>query len=277
MFKQVRERLGGAGLVVSVIALIVALGGGAFAATSATQSAKKSSSGLTKKQEKQVIALIKANAGAGPKGDPGAAGAPGAKGDSGAQGKEGAQGKAGPEGKKGEDGTPGKDGKSAKVTPVALLAPECEGRGGALVEVEPEPKVEVCNGKEGSPWTAGGKLPAGATETGTWALNATTEDTEVMVPVSFPIRLKEDLEEPNVHFKGQAEFATNCTGNAAVPKAASGHLCVYYEPLGEPKNATLEFILGPNGFSPGAGVAGALLRFGVSGSAHGYGTWAVTG
>lgn len=280
MFMQVRERLGGAGLVVAVIALIVALGGGAYAA-SATQSAKKSSAGLTKKQEKQVIALIKANAKSAPAGavgPQGAAGTPGAKGDKGAQGEKGIQGEKGEDGTNGTNGT---NGKSAKVTPVAPAASECQGLGGALVEVEPEPAAEVCNGKEGSPWTAGGKLPVGSTETGTWSLNATTEDTEVVVPISFPIRLVDALEEEKVHFQSEADFSTTCTGTPDSPTAPSGELCVYFFPgefsAGEPKNASFETFLTPSGNFFGAGASGAVMRFIVTGSAHGFGSWAVTG
>lgn len=283
MFMQVRERLGGAGLVVAIIALVVALGGGAYAA-SATQSAKKSSAGLTKKQEKQVIALIKANAKSAPSGaagPQGAAGTPGAKGDKGPQGEKGIQGEKGTDGTNGTNGTPGTNGKSAKVTPVAPAAPECQGLGGTLVEVEPEPAAEVCNGKEGSPWTAGGKLPVGSTETGTWSLNATEEDTEVVAPISFPIRLISELGPGTVHFQGESEFATTCKGEVRFPKADSGNLCVYYRECpgfvcGELENATFEFFTDPSG-TEGGGVSGVLMHFGVTGSAHGFGSWAVTG
>jgi hypothetical protein len=256
-----------------VVALIVALGGGAFAAT---QSAKKPAKGLTKAQ---VIALIKANAGAGPAGAPGPQGLPGAagaKGDAGAQGEKGLKGDKGTDGTNGTNGSPGK---SAKVTPVPLLDAKCAGLGGAVVEVEATPgtEAEVCNGKEGSPWTAGGVLPSGSTETGAWAFNATTEDSEVVAPISIPIRLASQLGEENVHFQGQTEFATNCTGSVLQPKAASEHLCVYYGTPGAPTNATFEFFTDLSFANFGASVSGTLMHFSVSGSAHGFGSWAVTG
>jgi hypothetical protein len=94
MLKRIHSRLGTAGLVVAVVALVVAVAGTAFAA-----------GGLTKKQEKQVVKIAKKYAGKqGPKGDPGPAGAQGPKGDPGAKGDTGAAGKGGPEGKQGIPG-----------------------------------------------------------------------------------------------------------------------------------------------------------------------------
>jgi hypothetical protein len=124
-------------------------------------------------------------------------------------------------------------------------------------------------------------LPVGATETGTWAFNTTaTAGTEVAVPISFPIRLAEELEEGDevVHFQGEAEFTVNCPGAVTLPIAPSGHLCVYFNAPGEPTNATLQLISDPSHGHQGAGVAGALLNFEVTGSpADGFGAWAVTG
>lgn len=53
-------------------------------------------------------------------------------------------------------------------------------------------RTEVCNGEEGptgDPWTAGGTLPNGETETGVWAFNITAGAGEVYAPISFPIPL----------------------------------------------------------------------------------------
>ena len=62
-----------------------------------------------------------------------ARGPQGPAGPAGANGKDGAQGPEGPQGEEGEKGEPGEE------------------------------------GPEGSPWTAGGVLPSGETETGSWA------------------------------------------------------------------------------------------------------------
>src|SRR4051794_34445844 len=94
----------GPGLTLAVIAMLVALTGGAFAASGA----------LTKKQTKEVKALIKKEA----KNFPGP---PGAAGPAGPQGSTGATG---------NPGTPGKDGSSVGVTPISPGESDCAGLGG---------------------------------------------------------------------------------------------------------------------------------------------------
>jgi len=277
MLEKAKERLGGAGLIVAAVALIVALGGGAFAAT---QSAKKSSKSLSKAQ---IVALIKKNAIPGPQGPQGQQGAAGQAGAQGAQGLQGGQGPKGDPGPQGNPGTAGAAGKSVVTTPFtgAEETPPsegpCEGAGGTEVEVELslDPQI-ICNGLEGSPWTTGGTLPAGATETGVWAFNATTDDTGVVAPISFTIPLAEKLPEARTHYQGGTEFATFCTGNAEEPSAKPGHLCVYADNPG-PTNATFEFIAYPNNNEFGASFNGALLNFSMSGAGSGFGGWAVTG
>jgi Collagen triple helix repeat (20 copies) len=93
MLKRFHERLGTAGLVVAILALVVALGGTALAAKKV----------FTKQQEKQIEKIAKKVAKGvpgpqGPKGDQGAAGAPGAKGDQGAKGEPGERGLPGEQG-----------------------------------------------------------------------------------------------------------------------------------------------------------------------------------
>ena len=97
MFRKVHERLGTAGLIVAVVALIAALTGTALAAA-----------GLNPKQKKEVTKIAKKYAGkkgaTGTAGPAGPAGAPGAKGDAGAPGKTGATGPEGPPGATGPAG-----------------------------------------------------------------------------------------------------------------------------------------------------------------------------
>jgi len=97
MLKRIHEKLGTAGLVIAVVALVVALGGTAFAAA-----------GLNSKQKKEVKKIAKQFAGKqGPKGDPGSAGAQGAKGDQGPKGDQGSKGDEGNQGPKGDEGPAG--------------------------------------------------------------------------------------------------------------------------------------------------------------------------
>jgi hypothetical protein len=95
--RSIREPFGKAGLIVAMIALVMALVGGAYAA-----------GGLTKSQEKQVKKIAKKYAGkpgpAGATGPAGPAGPAGPKGDAGAKGEQGIQGI---QGEPGQDGTTG--------------------------------------------------------------------------------------------------------------------------------------------------------------------------
>lgn len=92
MLHRFHERFGAAGLIVAVVALIVALAGTAFAA-----------GGLTGKQKKEVKAIAKSFQGTGPAG---ATGPAGPKGDTGPRGSDGPQGVPGPPGADGADGSP---------------------------------------------------------------------------------------------------------------------------------------------------------------------------
>jgi collagen triple helix repeat protein len=92
--RSLKEPFGKAGLTVAVLALVLAMVGGAYAA-----------GGLTNSQEKQVTKIAKKYAG-----KPGAAGAQGTPGAPGAPGKEGPQGKQGEAGKDGTNGTDGTTG-----------------------------------------------------------------------------------------------------------------------------------------------------------------------
>jgi len=197
MFSRIHQRLGTAGLIVAVVALVAALAGGAYAANN----------GLNKKQKKQVNNIAKKQskkwskkfskrfAEPGPKGDPGA---PGATGLPGPRGLQGVPGTPGTPGTPGEPGEPGENGKSVELAGVAPGCPE----GGATVAIEVnENPQEICNGEKGDtgdPWTAGGTLPSGATETGSWAMPGASPP--VATAISFPIPLAQPIAEPNTKF-----------------------------------------------------------------------------
>lgn len=184
--------------------------------------------GLTKQQEKQVKKIAKKYAGKrGPAGPQGPAGAPGPKGDAGAKGADGAKGATGDRGP--------------------------EGPGG------PE-------GPEGSPWTAGGVLPTGETETGGWAYGSS--EGLIITAISFNIPLAEAPEAEIVPAPppgGPTASTAHCPGTAAEPTAAPGFLCIYVQ------EGTA-----PDGVEPQIWGA-ALIKFNGSGSpVVGFGSFAVT-
>jgi hypothetical protein len=254
---RLRDRLGasGPGLVVAVVAVILALGGAAFAAGGK----------LTGQQTTEVKKIAKKYAG-----KPGAAGAPGAAGPQGSAGPAGAKGE---KGEKGEKGTNGTNGTSVVATPEPTGTANCNQLGGSKF-VAGTATTFACNGKEGSPWTDGGTLPSEAMETGSWLVQGTDADKEgIFSAISFPIPLAEELDEDHVIFLefGLAFPETNpeCTegeefANAAHPHADPGYLCVFNssEGLINTTFKAIEWISeGRGAEKEGTNTAGARLAF----------------
>lgn len=258
----IHQKLGTAGFVIAIVALVASLGGGAYAA----------SNGLNGKQKKEVKSIAKQFAGK--------------NGAAGATGPAGPQGPAGQNGAAGKDGAPGSAGaagKSVTVTEIPAEEAECEERGGAMVEEEGSGDgTEVCNGEDGSPWTAGGTLPQGSTETGAWAAILGDESFS-LAPISFTIPLAGNLgiTKAIIVAEGAEGEAGKCSsgatkGTAANPLAASGFLCVYVTNTEGPELFELKRAgdLSENGASTTGSVgivAGGTSGQGISG------TWAVTG
>jgi hypothetical protein len=230
MLQRFRQRFGTAGLIVAALALVLALGGTALAASGA----------LSGKQKKEVEKIAKKFAGK--PGAPGAQGPPGANGKDGANGEKGAKGDQGIQGIPGQDGQPGESPVGLAFTGAEETPPnegECNGAGGVEYEVEStEESHIVCNGADGSPWTAAGTLPPGATETGYWSFSAPPEKIKVDVegttteikiwssgiyaPISFPISFPFQIQEAHAHFLS-AEQAFNL--NEGLIHGNPGELC----------------------------------------------------
>jgi hypothetical protein len=100
--RAIREPFGKAGLTVAVLALVMAMVGGAYAASGA----------LTGKQKKEVEKIAKKFAG-----KPGAPGAAGTNGTNGTNGKDGTNGTKGDPGAKGEKGDTGPAGPLLETLP----------------------------------------------------------------------------------------------------------------------------------------------------------------
>jgi hypothetical protein len=271
MFSFLRDRLGIPG-VISIIALVFAMIGGAYAASNSNEGRAgegRASEGRADAGRATASAKKAKQGPRGPKGKTGAtgpAGPAGAKGDTGAAGANGKDGAPGQQGSQGNEGEPGEPG-------------------------EPGP--------EGDPWTAGGTLPPGATEVGAFALHeyGAVEFQSIDTAISFPIPLAEALGEPEVHMVGKAEWnheggppgtvPTACKvsgveGTPSNPLAQPGHLCVYVaynegvHPI--PVFTAIEKVVPPPPVK-GASTSGAVLLFLKSGGgpAVASGTFAVTG
>jgi hypothetical protein len=244
---RLKERLGtnGPGVTIAVIALVVALTGGAYAAATG---------GLTGKQKKEVEKIAKKSAGK--PGATGPQGAAGAKGDTGAEGKEGKLG--------------------TSVTSTAYSGSECA-EGGIEVK-SASPVAYVCNGEEGSPWTDGGTLPPGATETGIFSMVTNGTSTGYQTVLSLPIPLAALIETEHTFISGVAtdqEFTAECGSKfAVIPSPKPGVFCIYAPEQNEATSPELQTASGGSGVSPTGTILGYTL-----GTSNGFvrGSFAVTG
>jgi hypothetical protein len=242
--------------VVATMALVFAMSGGALAASKFLITS-------TKQIKPSVLSSLKGKAGAA-----GAQGPVGAAGPAGPAGGVGPQGPAGTQGTNGEPGLEGKEGKAGK---------------------------NGTNGKEGSPWTDGGTLPVGSTETGVWSMaeipSATTKGTLkpmiLRAAISFPIPLAKSLEVGSTHVFEGTTIPSGCSGKVegaqiADLKADSGNLCIWLNTflglLTTKVEANQITVANPEVLGEGAGTHGALLSVGsVEEGARAVGVWAVTG
>jgi hypothetical protein len=253
--------------------------GGAWAASNSSDGGKATSSAKAKRGPR------------GPKGATGPAGPAGPQGLPGANGKDGSSGANGQDGTNGANGTNGQSVTTASEPPFGNCG---EQEGVKLTSVSGASYVcDGADGAPGSPWTAGGTLPVGSTETGAWTL-AISEGAGAeplpgvpirlaSVPISFNVPLAAPLAGANVHYVSGAA-PSDCenashpgTASAENPEAKSGHLCIYQGTLGgtsyfatkRPDTLTA---------TEGAGITGADLQFAPLGASNeGHGTWAVTG
>jgi Collagen triple helix repeat (20 copies) len=260
MLSPLRNRFGIPG-VISVVALVFAMTGGAFAAKYLITSTKQISPSVLKKLK-------------------------GATGPAGPAGAQGPAGPAGANGKDGASGTNGKDGTNGtSVTSSAASAEECPAGGTKFTSASGTSKV--CNGQTGFTET----LPSGKTETGVFAQtfpavsgedsNGDTFTAEVTgnqrLPISFNIPLSAapaptvvtEEQQANEEVPAQCDSDDDGVGSFEEPQADLGNLC--------------GFISAENNISFGPVIAfpskvGAVL-VDVTTESAGFvqGTWAVTG
>lgn len=260
MISRIHQKLGTAGFVISIVALVAALGGGAYAA----------SGGLTGKQKKEVKSIAKQYAG-----KPGAAGATGPAGPAGGKGDTGAAGS------NGTNGTDGADGSGVTSSTVGLGGDggKCVGVGGTKFE-SASGVTYACNGakgEEGEPGQTGfaAELPEGKTEVGGWQTEGgVAGQTKGYANISFPFPISNHFDYTPVYVP-EEEALTGCPGNYEAPSADPGYLCIYEAvSFGAPPPA----LLTPEGSVGVVGAVGQILRFTFAGEAGNFaqGTWALT-
>lgn len=274
-----KERFGVPGIL-SVLALVFAMAGGAYAAKGVI---------ITKLSQIKPSVQKQLQGKTGPQGPAGAAGAQGPEGKQGPAGKEGVEGKQGPEGKEGKEG---KAGASVVATEVEVGESECEKRGGSKFKVGASPATFACNGKEGpegkegkegkegSPWVAG-QAPAGAVLKGTWTLpqySAAAAGEAIPVPISTGVPLSTaSFVHVAVVPPGPAnpEQAQGCTGTAEEPTATNPTFACMYEEEASNLKAPTAFQAAFNKVAQSGGGVVVLFHSLEEGVAKGYGSWAL--
>jgi hypothetical protein len=257
MFSAPRKRLHvSPTTVIATLALIFAMTGGAYATTHFLITSTKQ---ISPKVLKSLKGANGKTGAAGPAGPAGAAGA----GTAGATGPQGPAGTAGAKGETGATGVPG----------------------------PPGPK-----GSTGSPWTAGGTLPSGKTETGAWSVGPITKASLggaffATTSVSFAIPLTAGLDAAHIHYLNPAGkevvfeeelkevTSTQCLGSKTAPTAEPGNFCVYAaNEEGAVGFSNLEGITNPGApAEEGTGTTGTLLSVEpIEEKLSVEGTWAVT-
>ncbi len=268
MFSPLRNRFGIPG-VISVIALVFAMFGGAYAATN-NGGGKASASAKAKKGPRGPKGATGPAGPAGPAGPQGPAGAPGAKGDTGAAGTNGSNGTNG----------------VSVTSSVEPKGAKCKEGGSKFVSASPEPTY-ACNGGQGAPGPQGPPgpscneegeclLPPGATETGFWSASAGKGAPVLWTAISFPLRLSTEPTPVFVTFEQSANHELpECPGSPIEPEAEIGTLCLY-----QAQRENLELPQFEFGFfidsTSGLGMKFFLTDKEAAGGARTIGAWAVT-
>lgn len=244
---------------VAVLALVLAMSGGALAATHYVITS-------TKQISPKVLKSLK-----GASGKNGVNGANGANGGQGPAGATGAAGPQGPAGPQGAPGVPGKDGKEGK-----------EGKGGTTGFTETLPSGMTETGT----WSARFEAVAEGNTTSaiSFAIPLVAPLGETAVHY-LPVEPCNGLtgEELTACEAAEKEREAVCPGNAEEPKAVAGNLCVYEGVLRGPEGgaAFISKITPPaNVKEEGAGTSGAIAEIHFAGPEEEFalfqGSWAVT-
>jgi len=264
MLSRIHNKLGTAGLVVAIVALVAALGGAAWAA---------SDNHLSGGEKKEVKKIAKSFQGQGPVGPQGPAGAPGKAGAAGAAGAKGATGARGATGAKGATGTTGATGESGTAGATGAT-----GTFGS----EPLPSGQTLKGIFGSGGEGFNRVPV------SFPVRVSPAPTAVIAFELFPgfvlgKKLKENEIEtfgphPNPESEEEAiedkeAYENACPGSFSEPKAGEpAVLCIYEEEVGSVTNA-----INNQAQSEAAHEFGVTLFYGINEeTAFVRGSWAVT-
>jgi hypothetical protein len=282
MYRKFKDRFGTAGVVLGVIAIVLAIGGSALAA-----------SGLNGKQKKEVKGIAKSFQGTGPAGAQGAPGSPGAAGAKGDNGTNGTTGTPGADGKTVLNGTTvpaaglGNNGDFyIRTSTDEIYGPKTAGAWGTATELKGEEGEEGEKGEkgeEGSPWVAG-QAPSGVTLKGTWSVHSSSAAADELIPLSISTGVPVGTIAFGVYVavadQNDPNNAGGCTGTAANPTPTTfpGAVCFYEDAstnlTGWPLDGTAA---GVDSGHLGGGGGGNVwqVKATAAGLVDAYGSWAM--
>ena len=243
MLHRIRDQIGTAGLIVAVVALVAALGGGAYAASGLNGKQKKEVKKFSKKFSKQFSKKFAKTGPTGPAGPAGANGANGAKGANGTNGEKGAAG---------ANGTNG------------------------TFSTEPLPKGETLTGVWGVNVYG---VSAGSSENVlaiSYPIQVSPAPTTLLfIFVGEGAFTYNPITGAPGPAMGPPEYEAFCPGSIAEPEAEEGALCLYRE---EFSNATIDFGAPTGRLASPDPVSGATVPITNEIGGDGYlaGSWAVT-
>jgi hypothetical protein len=266
MFSAIRRRATYVN-VVATLALLFAMSGGALASGQFLITS-------TKQISPKVLKKLS-----------GKAGHAGAQGLAGSAGPAGPVGPAGAPGSNGKDGTNGKDG--ASVTSASFTGEDepagepCGEQGGSSF-VSSTGTSYACNGKQGAPWPAGGTLPHGAAETGSWeAYGHTATQINFSIPLAAAVGSEKVVVVPP---EGKGPVPATCEsashpGTASVnnPEASPGYFCIFMNQYNNYNPEEPAVYVGNTASGEGSTLSvagGYIVDLEENG---GSGTWAVAG
>ena len=260
MVSRLHQRLGTAGFVLSIVALIAAMAGGAYAAGGLSSAEKKQITKESKKFSKKFSKQFATQGPAGPAGATGPAGAKGADGTSGTNGTNGTNGTAGAD---------GEDGACSAGDPVCSLPSGATlmGAWGASGGEDDTSLAAISFTLAVSP----APVALYPREVSGFKLGRIIEDgagTKFFGPASEVLSEQDAIED-------EEAYEDACPGTADEPKAAPGILCIYEAAGGGSFNGPANLVT--QSLLEAANEFGIVLPFEINANDTSVrGSWAVT-
>jgi len=259
MFSTLRTRFGIPG-VISVMALVFAMFGGAYAANNSSDGGKATASAKAKKGPRGPRGP---KGDTGPAGPQGPAGVNGKDGAAGAQGLKGETGEQGKQGKQGIQGIPGPEGPQGPAGPFVSQVPSGKTLKGMWTVFQFERKLPgETLAFDPALATVSFSFPVSPAPTAIFVLKGSGGGIQVSTSgISGFLGTSEEVE-------------AVCPGTPASPQAEPGYACIYMEESENASYGTADLVAGKG--NPSEFGLSIPLAASSEGTLYAKGTWAVT-